>query len=395
MSQNVRTAREHWRLYVRGARMEGDLQIKTEVRRGPDGILSASRFYQAGDVMERSDAQWLNSSWQIRMQQGADVVQTVGERPLERLPQSHPMAGDVASQFDALNFEVLPLRFGNDGWSDAEQLRRFQTDADGLMPEAVSLLGFHLTLARCTEAITERRRQTLDLDAASGLELPTVLTESQRAGKLGFEFQDVPTALVLPELTTQTARRNGERLAVVVCATCQLHAEMAPAPGPSATAPNTFVDSNHPAIIAQAAALRADTDRHTMQRLVRFVRRHLWDQTDTLGYASASQALLSAQGNCSEHALLLAALARANGIPTRIVHGLVYHPSRRHHEAALLPHLWVQAWIDGQWQHFDAGQKGYSAGHIALAISDGDPRSVNDQLTLILEARVQRVVALN
>lgn len=394
-AKSIQTVREHWRLYVQGARLDGDLQIKTDVRRGPEGILSASRFYQAGDVIERSDARWQPPHWQIRIQQGAAVEQTNTLRPIEHLPFSNAQSGDQATQFDALNFEVLALQFDQDTWADAEQLRRFTVTANGPAPDAVELLGFTLQLVACEDYEARRRRHTLDLDAASGLALPIVLTESQRQGKLGFEFQDVPEALTLPELATQTARRQGTRLAVVVCADCVLQTETDQPPEPSATTANAFVDSDHPAIQAQAAALRGDDDLQTMRRLVRFVRKHLWDQTDTLGYASASQALLSAQGNCSEHALLLAALARANGIPTRVIHGLVYHPTRRHDAAALLPHLWVQAWVDGRWQHFDAGQKRYSAGHIALAISDGDPRPLNAYLTLILSARVKRVAALN
>lgn len=387
--------REHWVLYVQGARAEGDLQIHTEIRRNDQGLLAASRRFHAGEVTEQSDARWQHGQWQLRFQTGATVERSTQPRPIEHQPD---VLGDTdidVQRFDALNFELLSFRRQQNRWADAEGLRVFHEGVLGLEPVAVALMGLRLTLLPCAEQEARRRRHSLDLDQVSGLALPDALTDASRDGKLGFEFRQVPEGLTLPELSTQTARRQGERLAVVVCARCQLQAGPESPPPAAATRSNAYIDSDHPAVQAQAQALRADSERETMRKLVRFVRRHLWQQTDTLGYASASQALLSAQGNCSEHALLLAALARANGIPTRVLHGLAYHPDRRHQRAALLPHMWVQAWVDGRWQHFDAGQKGYSATHIALAMSDGDPRPINDTLALILSAKVQRVVALN
>jgi hypothetical protein len=38
-----------------------------------------------------------------------------------------------------------------------------------------------------------------------------------------------------------------------------------------------------------------------------------------------------------------------------------------------VPHAWAQAFVDGRWRSFDAALAGFDAGHIALAIGDGDP----------------------
>jgi hypothetical protein len=38
-----------------------------------------------------------------------------------------------------------------------------------------------------------------------------------------------------------------------------------------------------------------------------------------------------------------------------------------------LPHQWVQAWIEGRWESYDAALRRFDATHIALASGDGDP----------------------
>ena len=38
-----------------------------------------------------------------------------------------------------------------------------------------------------------------------------------------------------------------------------------------------------------------------------------------------------------------------------------------------VPHAWVQAWVDGRWQSYDAALGRFDSGHIALGVGDGDP----------------------
>ncbi|UPG93073.1 transglutaminase-like domain-containing protein [Luteibacter aegosomatissinici] len=81
----------------------------------------------------------------------------------------------------------------------------------------------------------------------------------------------------------------------------------------------------------------------------------------------------SRRGDCTEHAVLLAALARSLGIPTRVVTGLVYNDRFGGVDHVFVPHAWVQAWLDGYWVSFDSAQGVYDTTHIALAAGDGDP----------------------
>ena len=98
--------------------------------------------------------------------------------------------------------------------------------------------------------------------------------------------------------------------------------------------------------------------------------------------ASASDAFRSRSGDCTEHAVLLAALLRAQRIPARVVAGLVWCDDFGGRHDVFGWHLWTQALVGGRWVDLDAtlppGGPGFHPGHIALAataLSDpaGDP----------------------
>ena len=81
----------------------------------------------------------------------------------------------------------------------------------------------------------------------------------------------------------------------------------------------------------------------------------------------ASDVLAAGKGDCTEHSVLLVALARALGIPARGVHGLVY---ARYDDGkdALYWHAWVEVRSGGEWIALDPtfGQPVADATHLAL-----------------------------
>jgi len=72
----------------------------------------------------------------------------------------------------------------------------------------------------------------------------------------------------------------------------------------------------------------------------------------TQGFVPASQVARDGAGDCTAHAVLLAAMLRARGIPARVAVGLVYVPAADHPRMAY--HMWTLAHIDDAWVHFDA-----------------------------------------
>ena len=97
-------------------------------------------------------------------------------------------------------------------------------------------------------------------------------------------------------------------------------------------------------------------------------------QVDFTSHFSAVETLIRASGDCTGTAVVLAALGRAAGIPTRVADGLVYSAERYHGMSnAFMPHSWTLAYVDGRWRSFDAALPvGFDTSHIALSIGDGD-----------------------
>jgi transglutaminase-like putative cysteine protease len=81
----------------------------------------------------------------------------------------------------------------------------------------------------------------------------------------------------------------------------------------------------------------------------------------------ASEVLTLGKGDCTEHALLFTALARAAGVPTRQVHGLVF-ASYEDGVPAMYWHAWVEVKAGDEWIALDPtfGQAVADPTHIAL-----------------------------
>ncbi len=84
-------------------------------------------------------------------------------------------------------------------------------------------------------------------------------------------------------------------------------------------------------------------------------------------FATAAEVAANPVGDCTEHAVLLAALARARGIPARAAVGLVYMQGAQ----SLGYHMWTEVYIGNRWIPLDAtlGQGGIGAAHLKLGHS--------------------------
>ena len=148
-----------------------------------------------------------------------------------------------------------------------------------------------------------------------------------------------------------------------------------PAPDAADLRANDWLQSRAPEIVALAKKGVGDAqdDAERMQRLEDFVRGYIRNKDLSVGYASALEVARKPEGDCTEHAVLLAALGRARGIATRVVDGVVYVDHYAGHDHVFVPHAWVQAYVGGRWRSYDAALRGFDAGHLALAFGDGDP----------------------
>ena len=157
---------------------------------------------------------------------------------------------------------------------------------------------------------------------------------------------------------------------------------------PSYLAASPMIDPRDPAVRELATRTLADAPAATparLERLRRAASASLPRKNLSSAFASASEALRTGSGDCTEHAVLLAALLRAQGIPSRVVAGLVWCDDFSGRRDVFGWHLWTQALVDGRWIDLDATLPAegpaFHPGHIAFAataLSDpaGDPALV-------------------
>ena len=131
------------------------------------------------------------------------------------------------------------------------------------------------------------------------------------------------------------------------------------------------VQSHHPMIRALARELSADSK--SKWQLAKDINLwvHLNLKKEMVDTVTALDALLERRGECQSHTFLFTALARASGIPTRIVNGLVYSKEYE----GFLYHAWPEVFV-GEWRAMDPtfGQDRADATHIKLTKnSDENP----------------------
>lgn len=127
---------------------------------------------------------------------------------------------------------------------------------------------------------------------------------------------------------------------------------------------DAFAQSDHPEVIKLAREIvKGETNAYrAAQKINRWVYKNI-DKKYQDSF-SALDTLKSRQGECQAHSQLFAALARAQGIPTRMAYGLVYLSSW----GGFLYHQWPEVWV-GRWVALDPtlGQETADATHIKLA----------------------------
>jgi transglutaminase-like putative cysteine protease len=133
--------------------------------------------------------------------------------------------------------------------------------------------------------------------------------------------------------------------------------------------PGPFIQADHPAIVKQARSI-VDIDRDSplakARKLIDWMQRNI-DKRPVLSVPDALATFQNRVGDCNEFAVLMAALARAAGVPARVEAGLVYLDGRFYY------HAWNQLFV-GRWVTADAlyGQLPADVTHIRFSVGTRD-----------------------
>jgi hypothetical protein len=135
--------------------------------------------------------------------------------------------------------------------------------------------------------------------------------------------------------------------------------------------PTPFIQSDHPKILHKLAEIVGpdNPDGVKADKLVTWVHKNL-EKRPVLSVPNAVETLENRIGDCNEHAVLLAALARAAGIPAEVEAGVVYLRGRFFYHAWNV--FYLRDW--GGWVTADAvlGQMPADVTHIRFVRGDAD-----------------------
>lgn len=136
---------------------------------------------------------------------------------------------------------------------------------------------------------------------------------------------------------------------------------------PKYTAPSRYLQSNDRRVRGHAmhAAGYETNAVEIARKMEKYVFRKLENKNFSTAMATAADVARDMQGDCTEHAVLLAAMLRVRRVPSRIAIGLIYDERM----IAFVPHMWTEAWLGGKWIGLDAtrGEGHIDAAHIKLA----------------------------
>jgi transglutaminase-like putative cysteine protease len=234
-----------------------------------------------------------------------------------------------------------------------------------------------------TNAEVEQQLRTLLVGS------PYRIADAALAGRIRYHMQLRDGAdWSWPETAEQHVEHRADATELTICTGCGREAAPDADELKRYLEPNAWVQSRDRRIVAFARAATGLSVAARMNSLVLEVQTYMTGSIDFANYQSATQALDSRGGDCTEFAILLAAAARARGIPTRVVAGLSYANRFLDRSHAFVPHMWVQAWDGTRWTSYDAALGHFDAAHIAIAIGDGSPDSLRGTMATIAKLRI-------
>jgi transglutaminase-like putative cysteine protease len=132
---------------------------------------------------------------------------------------------------------------------------------------------------------------------------------------------------------------------------------------------NYFINSDDAEVkkLAARAVGSAKDPWQKAQKIEGFVREFMRPADYTEAMAPADHVARTRTGDCTEYAMLTAAMCRAAGVPSRTAIGLVY-VNNLLGRPALAFHMWTEVQVNGQWLGLDAtlGRGSIGPGHIKI-----------------------------
>jgi hypothetical protein len=278
---------------------------------------------------------------------------------------------------------------------------------DELRPQKMitSVAGMQVEMVACAKEFALGENDVLELIDKMFIPGPEPLDDVHSAKAITYLLNpSSDSELIIPSNDNQHVRRleNG-KLIVTVAPVAWPSGVRFPYTGKDrnlldAMKPNRFLQSDQKEIIelARRAVGSTKDSAEAVRKIEDFVANYVQNRNFSVGYASAAEVVASRQGDCSEFAVLTAAMCRAIGIPAQVVAGVAYVSDFVGLEG-FGGHAWTQAYIGDRWVGLDAafkatGRGGYDAGHIALAVGNGEPGGFFNVASTLGKFKIEKII---
>jgi len=234
------------------------------------------------------------------------------------------------------------------------------------------------TMEKCTAddaaEIIRGSAPTQDILAEMAVPCTGAIRDPRHCRKLKLSLKGVSFSRAELEITSRQKVAGTDGTNTIL----DISAGMAPAdPSPQTPIPpalrpllgaTTSLQADHPDMIKQARAIVGQRQIPSEKALAIYdwVNRNVAKEM-TISLPSALDVLRTMKGDCNEHTYLSVALARAAGLPAKVVVGLAYHEGKFYYHA--WPAIYAGRWIemDPTW-----GQPAVDATHLALVEGEMD-----------------------
>ncbi|HEY1189541.1 MAG TPA: transglutaminase-like domain-containing protein, partial [Gemmata sp.] len=263
----------------------------------------------------------------------------------------------VAKMVPVGNFKLPPATT----WVDAETFEPLKMEFD--FPG----FGGKVTFLRTTRAAaTAAVMRPVELFNAQSIrldrEIPGIHGGKSVVYKVSVPKEDEPGTL-FPADARQSVKNLDAKAKTFELSVSAAHgpvrgAGAAPAPGKEFTASNYFINWDNDGVKGHAAAAvkglpATATDWDKAAAVEKWVHRNMKAFEFSQAMATADNVAKTLSGDCTEYAMLSAAMCRAVGVPSRTVLGLVYAPAKDG-KPYLAYHMWFEVFAEGQWLPLDA-----------------------------------------
>jgi len=290
----------------------------------------------------------------------------------------------------------------------------FVDDEMQALKTVAPIAGMQVEMVDCPKEFALGNNDVLEMIDRMFVKSPEPIQDVGSASSITYTLNPGKTAdLIIPSTDNQTARRLPDgRISLVIKPATVAAGGPFPYKGDDlklleATKPTRFLQSDDKRIVdlARKAVGDAKDAAQAARRIESFVARYIDNKSMSVGYASAAEVVESRQGDCSEFAVLTAALCRAVGIPAQVAVGVAY-VSEFGGLQGFGGHAWTQAYVGadergqgGKWIGLDAafksgGRGGYDPGHIALAVGNGDPGDFFNMAAALGQFKIEKIDVL-